>query len=93
VGPLLSLGWTKGESIFQLDLPKESNIMRHLAIVVATLALFLVAHPASAEPSILGPTGLFVNPTADITPVDHMWVAVNFFDNGGSAIWNANVTG
>jgi hypothetical protein len=67
--------------------------MRHLLIVVAAFILLIAVAPVSAEPSILGPTGLFVNPTADVTPVDHIWVALNYYDNGGSAIWNANVVG
>jgi len=67
--------------------------MRHLVLVVATVAVFLVAQPASAEPSILGPTGLIANPTADITPVDHLWVSLNYFDVNGSAVWNSGVSG
>jgi hypothetical protein len=68
--------------------------MRNLLMVAMFLILMaFFAVPAHAEPSITGPTGLIVNPTADVTPTDHVWIAVNFFDNDKNTIWNANVTG
>ncbi len=68
--------------------------MRQLLTAAAALVFLLLwVMPATAEPTILGPTGLIVNPTADITPVDHAWIALNFFDNGSNSIWTTNVTG
>ncbi len=68
--------------------------MRRVVILAGSLViLFLWVLPVAAEPTILGPTGLIVNPTADITPVDHAWIALNFFDNNDNSIWTTNVTG
>jgi hypothetical protein len=52
---------------------------------------FINLLPVMAEPTIFGPTGLIVNPTADITPLEHAWIALNFLDNGDNSIWNANL--
>lgn len=68
--------------------------MRHTFIVAGIIMMIaVIATPAYAEPTIFGPTGLIIAPTADLTPADHAWMAINFFDNEGSAIWTANVTG
>ena len=68
--------------------------MRHLLTAFGVLAVLLFsALPASAEPTLLGPTGLLVIPTADITPADHMWIAVNFFDHNQNRMWLVNFTG
>ena len=68
--------------------------MRHVVLGACALAvLFVWALPSAAEPTILGPTGLIVNPTADLTQVEHGWIALNFFDNSDNSVWTANVTG
>jgi hypothetical protein len=68
--------------------------MRNVSILAALLTTGMIfAFPVWAEPTITGPTGLIVNPTADITPADHAWIALNFLDNGSNSIWTANVTG
>jgi hypothetical protein len=58
---------------------------------------------AYAEPTVTGPTGLFVIPTADIAPRDHMWIGLNFVDldtivipdvgTEGGSLWTAVMTG
>jgi hypothetical protein len=68
--------------------------MRHVALAAGVIVfMILSALPVAAEPTMVGPTGLIVNPTADVTPADHAWLALNFFDNDGNSIWTANVTG
>jgi hypothetical protein len=68
--------------------------MRNAALAVCAMVIFLgMSLPASAEPTILGPTGLIVNPTADITAVEHAWIALNFLDNDDNSLWTLNITG
>lgn len=68
--------------------------MRRVFLVVCAFAVFFIlVVPAAAEPTIFGPTGLIVNPTADITPLEHAWIALNFLDNGDNSVWTLNVTG
>jgi len=68
--------------------------MRNFVIAASAFVLFLIlTFPAAAEPTIFGPTGLLVNPTADITATEHAWIALNFLDNDNNSIWTANVTG
>jgi hypothetical protein len=63
-----------------------------IASVAFVLAIF-IASPVSAEPTINGPTGLIINPTADITELEHAWISLNFFDNNGNTVWTTNLTG
>ncbi len=68
--------------------------MRKVVLVAGILVLFFsMAIPAAAEPTIFGPTGLIVNPTADITPQEHAWIALNFLDNDDNSLWTMNFTG
>jgi len=68
--------------------------MRNVVLAAGALAIFVaMTLPAAAEPTIFGPTGLIVNPTADITAVEHAWIALNFLDNDDNSIWTLNVTG
>ena len=68
--------------------------MRNFVLVASAFAMFvLMTFPAAAEPTIFGPTGLLVNPTADITAAEHAWIALNFLDNDDNSIWTANITG
>jgi hypothetical protein len=50
------------------------------AVVLIAIAICMFPVAAFAEPTVSGPTGLIVNPTAETAPVDHMWVAINFID-------------
>jgi len=76
---------------------------RKIAILLAAIIICLFPAAAYAEPTVSGPTGLLVNPTADTTPINHMWVGINFLDldtivlpdqslEGGTA-WTAVLTG
>ena len=68
--------------------------MRNFVMAASAIVLFvMMTVPAAAEPTIFGPTGLIVNPTADVTTVEHAWIALNFLDNDDNSIWTANVTG
>ena len=68
--------------------------MRNVAMCAIFAGLFLaVSTPTLAEPTIVGPSGLFVNPTADITAQEHAWIALNFLDNDDNSIWTLNFTG
>jgi hypothetical protein len=68
--------------------------MRNIVLVVCISVMFFgLTLPAFAEPTIFGPTGLIVNPTADITPAEHAWIALNFLDNDDNTLWTANITG
>jgi hypothetical protein len=75
--------------------PIRRDAMRRVVLLAGLFVLITMmwALPSVAEPTILGPTGLIVNPTADITPVDHAWIALNFFDNNDNSVWTTNVTG
>ncbi len=68
--------------------------MRKALLVAGALVLFFCATlPAMAEPTVFGPTGLIVNPTADITAQEHAWIALNFLDNSDNSLWTVNITG
>lgn len=67
-------------------------MLRALLASCVLAMFFFVNSPVSAEPTIFGPTGLIVNPTADITPLEHAWIALNFLDNDDNSIWNANLS-
>ena len=68
--------------------------MRNVVLAAGILAvLFGTALPVAAEPTIFGPTGMIVNPTADITAVEHAWIAMNFLDNDDNSLWTLNFTG
>ena len=73
--------------------------------VILLIAFLVCLYPvtAYAEPTVTGTSGLFVNPTADITPRDHAWVGLNFVDldtlvlpdlsTEGGTMWIATLTG
>jgi len=68
--------------------------MRRVILALSSLVVFIaLSVPAFAEPTVFGPTGLIVNPTADITPQDHAWIALNFLDNDDNSLWTANIVG
>jgi hypothetical protein len=68
--------------------------MRNVAMWAIFAGLFLaVSSPTLAEPTIVGPSGLFVNPTADIPAQEHAWIALNFLDNDENSLWTLNFTG
>jgi hypothetical protein len=76
---------------------------RRIIILFAAIIACLIAVPAYAEPSVTGPTGLIVNPTAETAPIDHMWVGINFIDMSkiiqpdqtaeGGTTWTGVLTG
>jgi len=68
--------------------------MRNVVLSAGVIAVFLaLTAPVAAEPTIFGPTGLIINPTADITAVEHAWIALNFLDNDDNSLWTMNITG
>ena len=76
---------------------------RKTAILLAALIVLMFPAAAYAEPTVTGPTGLLVIPTADTVTMSHMWVGINWLDldtivmpdqslEGGTA-WTALLTG
>jgi len=71
--------------------------LKHFIIILSTIALFLgLTGLASAEPSLYGPSGLILNPTADIATPESAWIGVNnlSWDEEGldSSIWTYTLT-
>ncbi len=93
--PLYSSGVVEGIfPFFHYNALQGEMQMRNVVLVICALVFSLmIAHPVAAEPTIFGPTGLLVNPTADIAAEEHAWIAINFLDNDGNAIWFAEATG
>lgn len=72
--------------------------MKRLTIVILTLTFVLgLGAIASAEPTVSGPTGLFISPTADITTPESAWLGLNYLDfssaGGDDTIWYYTLTG
>jgi hypothetical protein len=76
---------------------------RRTAILLTAFLILMYPVAAYAEPTVNGPSGLFVNPTADIAPTEHMWVGLNFIDLDtiilpdqsveGGTVWTGVLTG
>lgn len=75
---------------------------KRTAILLIAFLVCLYPVTAYAEPTVTGTSGLFVNPTADITPRDHAWIGLNFIDLDtyilgetaeGGTMWIATMTG
>ncbi len=76
---------------------------RSTAILLSVFLFLMLPVAALAEPTINGPSGLFIAPTADIAPTDHAWIAINFLDLDtiimpdqsveGGTVWTALLTG
>jgi hypothetical protein len=76
---------------------------RSTVILLAAFLFFMLPVMASAEPTINGPSGLFIAPTADIAPTDHAWISLNFLDLDtiimpdqsveGGTVWTGLLTG
>ena len=72
--------------------------MKRFIIVIFALTFILgLGAVVSAEPTLTGPTGLFISPTADITTPESAWLGFNYLDYSGGgvddAIWAFTLTG
>ena len=76
---------------------------RRIAILLTALIICMFPVAAYAEPTVNGPTGLFVTPIADAAPPNHAWVGLNFIDldtivlpdqsTEGGTMWTGLITG
>jgi hypothetical protein len=72
--------------------------LKKIVIIASVLAGFLLMFGvASAEPTVEGPSGLIVNPTADVATPESAWIGVNYIswddDALDSTIWSYTLTG
>ena len=68
-----------------------------IIIVSAFIGLYMLCGIAAAEPTVEGPSGLLVNPTADIATPQSAWVGGNYIQwsegDFDSTIWTYTLTG
>lgn len=70
---------------------------KFIIIVLAFIGLYLMCGIAAAEPTIEGPSGLLVSPTADVATPESAWIGGNYIQWKGndidSTIWTYTITG
>ena len=82
---------------------KEIVMNKRTAILLIAFLVCMYPSAAFAEPTVTGPSGLIVIPTADVTPIDHAWIGLNFIDldtlilpdlgTEGGTMWTGTLTG